>query len=484
MLSVVSAPVAAEELPTLDCVITPYKVVDVASPVPGVLGAVHVERSDLIARNQVVAELASEVERASVALAKARSIMEHDIELSEINLAFEKRKQKRVGELYQKKAASFHDIDKAETDAALSSRKLRQARDVFKLRRLELRKAQAVLKQKTVRSPIQGVVVQRFKSEGEYVEDQPILRVAQLDPLNVEAIVPMDLFGRIRQGMHAVVVPETVSSSPVQARVKLVDRMGDAASGTFGVRLEIPNQNHQLPAGLKCTVRFLPEAQPSDTVVKTPSAARPLTPRTAGNCEPTPVEKAQVAANPESPSPAGERHLASAQPADASLASLLPACRTVGPLKSTSEAEKLALVLRRQGIRASHREESARVSEGYVVLTPRQDDRKAARALEAHLRQGGIKDILHMGSGLYAGHLALGVYDSLSMAERRRDELAARGFETQVRDLIKRRPQAWLNLELPAGDRGEPDLRKTLDAVALGLQVKPVTCPAVLTAER
>ncbi len=257
MLSVVSAPVAAEELPTLDCVITPYKVVDVASPVPGVLGAVHVERSDLIARNQVVAELASEVERASVALAKARSIMEHDIELSEINLAFEKRKQKRVGELYQKKAASFHDIDKAETDAALSSRKLRQARDVFKLRRLELRKAQAVLKQKTVRSPIQGVVVQRFKSEGEYVEDQPILRIAQLDPLSVEAIVPMDLFGRIRRDMRAVVTPETVSSTPAQASVKLVDRMGDAASGTFGVRLELPNPEHRIPAGLKCHVRFV-----------------------------------------------------------------------------------------------------------------------------------------------------------------------------------------------------------------------------------
>ena len=36
----------------------------------------------------------------------------------------------------------------------------------------------------------------------------------------------------------------------------VVDRVMDAASGTFGVRLELPNRDLKLPAGLKCTVRF------------------------------------------------------------------------------------------------------------------------------------------------------------------------------------------------------------------------------------
>jgi hypothetical protein len=30
----------------------------------------------------------------------------------------------------------------------------------------------------------------------------------------------------------------------------------DAASGTLGVRLELPNPGYRLPAGLKCKVRF------------------------------------------------------------------------------------------------------------------------------------------------------------------------------------------------------------------------------------
>jgi len=42
------------------------------------------------------------------------------------------------------------------------------------------------------------------------------------------------------------------------AKVVIVDRVIDAASGTFGVRLEIPNPKYELPAGLKCRVIFPP----------------------------------------------------------------------------------------------------------------------------------------------------------------------------------------------------------------------------------
>jgi len=38
--------------------------------------------------------------------------------------------------------------------------------------------------------------------------------------------------------------------------VKMVDRVIDAASGTFGIRLELPNRNREIPAGARCRVRF------------------------------------------------------------------------------------------------------------------------------------------------------------------------------------------------------------------------------------
>ena len=36
-----------------------------------------------------------------------------------------------------------------------------------------------------------------------------------------------------------------------------VDRVVDGTSGTFGVRLELPNPDYAVPSGLRCQVRFL-----------------------------------------------------------------------------------------------------------------------------------------------------------------------------------------------------------------------------------
>ena len=108
------------------------------------------------------------------------------------------------------------------------------------------------------RSPVSGVVVDRLLSPGELVNDNDsaILTVAQIDPLSVEVIVPVSLLKEIQVGQPAEIEPEPPFSKVVIANVKVVDRVVDAGSGTFRVRLELPNSDHRLPAGLKCTVRF------------------------------------------------------------------------------------------------------------------------------------------------------------------------------------------------------------------------------------
>ena len=67
----------------------------------------------------------------------------------------------------------------------------------------------------------------------------------------------MELIGAIKVGMNAEITPENpVDQKVYKAKVTIVDRVIDAASGTFGVRLELPNPKYRLPAGLKCKVAF------------------------------------------------------------------------------------------------------------------------------------------------------------------------------------------------------------------------------------
>ena len=82
--------------------------------------------------------------------------------------------------------------------------------------------------------------------------------IAQIDPLRVEVILPSALFGSVRPGMRAAVEPEFGEQVHI-ASVRLGDRGIDAASGTFGVRLDLPNPDQAIPGGLHCQVHFLSE---------------------------------------------------------------------------------------------------------------------------------------------------------------------------------------------------------------------------------
>ena len=107
---------------------------------------------------------------------------------------------------------------------------------------------------RTIRSALSGVVVERYLSRGEFVQEMPIVRVAQINPLNVEVIAPVELFGSIRVGSTAQLVLEPPLDETHTVKVTVVDRVIDAASGTFGVRFELPNPNNSIPSGLSCKI--------------------------------------------------------------------------------------------------------------------------------------------------------------------------------------------------------------------------------------
>jgi RND family efflux transporter MFP subunit len=249
-----------EESPsTLDCIIEPFRVVAIGSPVTGLIEKVHVERGDSVEEDQILVELESTVEKAAVDLAQARSQMNGRLQARQASLALGKRNQERAGKLFDKNALSCELRDTIETEAEVARREVQEAREDKRLAALQLEQALAVLARRVLRSPISGVVVERLMSRGERVEEETILSVAQIDPLRVEVILPAAMFDSIQPGMRATVVPEFPGDRVHVASVTIVDRVIDAASGTFGARLDLPNPDGAIPAGLHCQARFLSE---------------------------------------------------------------------------------------------------------------------------------------------------------------------------------------------------------------------------------
>lgn len=107
------------------------------------------------------------------------------------------------------------------------------------------------------RSTIDGIVSDKKLSAGEFVNQEGyIVTLARLDPLNVEVYLPVGYFRQVRVGMQVTVSPAPPIASTYAATISVVDRVFDPASGTFGVRLSLPNPDNLLPGGQRCKVSF------------------------------------------------------------------------------------------------------------------------------------------------------------------------------------------------------------------------------------
>jgi RND family efflux transporter MFP subunit len=248
-----AGPAGAEEL---ECLIEPKVTVSIGTPVEGIIDKMHVERGDVVKRGQVLLELESKVERAAVAMAKARATAEGAVARNQANLNLAERSLARNEELSERLVVSERELDEARSAKEIAQAGLREAREDRQLAELDLARSRAALELRSIRSPIDGVVMKLHFSEGEFADSRPIMDVAQIDPLHVEVFAPVRVLGRIRTGMTAEVVPEQPVGGSHEATVSVVDPVVDAASGTFGVRLELPNPDHSLPAGLRCQVRI------------------------------------------------------------------------------------------------------------------------------------------------------------------------------------------------------------------------------------
>lgn len=267
-LSAQSAKLPARPAP-IGCLIAPERVADVGSPVVGIVSKVKVDVGDVVREGQTLVLLRADVERASEQAAVARAAIDADVLAAEANLALASQRHARARDLQTQGFVSTQATEQARAEQDVALQKLRQTRGQLKVAGSDLGVVRAQVGQRKVKSSFGGVVIERYVHAGERVDDKPMLRIAKLDPLRVELVVPAGRYGSIALKDTIRVVPDLPGVAPVQARVTHIDPIIDAASNTFRVRLKLPNPDHKLPGGARCRV----ELAPTGTVA--PAAAPP-----------------------------------------------------------------------------------------------------------------------------------------------------------------------------------------------------------------
>lgn len=246
----------AAENAELDCLVRPEMYIDLSSPVDSTLKEMLVKTGDAITKDQPLVQLESSIEKAKVKLAQLQAASISEILNRKTQLKYAKRNNHRLQALYAKKSISLFEKDKAETEVALAQIELSKAREKKQLAQLSLEQAQAELALRTIKSPINGIVVDTYARVGESVTDRTIMKLAQIDPLRVELIAPAEYFGLIKQDMKVTILPERPANKTFQATVTVVDQLIDPASGSFTVRMAVPNPGDELVGGVNCIARF------------------------------------------------------------------------------------------------------------------------------------------------------------------------------------------------------------------------------------
>jgi len=256
MLTLLIVPLFAMAEP-VDCVVSPNSTVELGSRQDGILEELLVKRGDRVESGQPLARLDSEMEEMDVRLARIRADSDIGVRSSNIQELFRAREHNRLESLRDNQSVSASVYEQAEIEHKLARLSVDSARLERDIAKTEYELAQAQLERRTIKSPVNGVVVAVVMSPGEYVHEQStLMTIAAIDPLHVEVYLPVTSYGAIKQGMAATVWLEQPIGGEYSATVAVVDQVFDAASRTFGVRLELPNPDFELPGGLRCTVEF------------------------------------------------------------------------------------------------------------------------------------------------------------------------------------------------------------------------------------
>ncbi len=162
------------------------------------IGYLHRESAELTrAKSQVQAEAVGAIEKGKAAMEVASAILAIDERLN-------KRKPGMV---------SAEDIAKHEGDLKVADAQKKEAEENQKVARAELAMAEQILKEHTIVSPFDGIVIKRYKNPGESVRaGDAVVQIGKLSRLAVNGWVPLKFAFKVKVGQVVEVQPKFESS--------------------------------------------------------------------------------------------------------------------------------------------------------------------------------------------------------------------------------------------------------------------------------
>ena len=158
-----------------------------------------------------------------------------------------------------KRVLDYADSTKEQIDAAQTG---------FDAANTAFKAAQQAIRNTYIVSPMAGVLTQRLRQKGEFVNHGELIGIVNvLTPAVVNVDVPEAHLGRLKLGDEQSISFAALDGLSRKAKVSLVDRVAHAQTHTFRVELEMDNSDGKTPSGVFGTMMLTIYEKPDALVI-------------------------------------------------------------------------------------------------------------------------------------------------------------------------------------------------------------------------
>jgi RND family efflux transporter MFP subunit len=211
--------------------VLPLKSVSVASPViQEVIDSVLVEEGDSVKEGQVIVQLRAEKEALQV---------------------------EQYSKLVEQRQFTAKGAEALAKEKMMSKEAALEKQTELQLAQIQLRQAEVLLKEKTIRSPLSGIVVKKHKEAGESVERvEKLVDIVNIDQVYVHFYLNPKLLNVVKVDQTVSVRFPVLGEQKFEGKVSFVDPRIDATSGLLLVKLQVNNPGHVIKPGMRGLADF------------------------------------------------------------------------------------------------------------------------------------------------------------------------------------------------------------------------------------
>jgi membrane fusion protein (multidrug efflux system) len=223
----------------------------------GIIQKIFAKEGDRVKKGQILVQLDDVDARLQIEMSEARmKEAEASLETNRTTLA-------RYQKLWETKVIPQQTYD----DLTLKV-KLDEAR--LALAKADLNLAKQNLLDHRIVSPIDGVMNLKIAALGEHVNVAPkdeILKIVQMDPLELEFYIPENLAGTIHPGNKIQFTVKAFSEEKFFALIRFISSTADPATRNVKMKALVQNPNYRLKPGFFAEVSIQTGSNPSALVI-------------------------------------------------------------------------------------------------------------------------------------------------------------------------------------------------------------------------